>query len=212
MEYKPRNAINLFAPDLKPILAGADSAAEPEPDEGVRAKWDQANSRLFSLLFFVTSGSAHATVLTYEEAADGTAAWKALNERFDAHIQEARCACQREFFGLRYLAGGDLIDFFTKIMDLKIHLQSLGGEVSERVYLDIMLSGLTKAPEFSSSVRCTTERNSRPLTVSRRRLAASTWTSTRATRRGPWPRAGEPKWRRPHRPVPSMQGIRAFPA
>ena len=53
-ETKLRNAVNLFAPDLKPILAGADSPAEPEPDEGDRAKRDQANSRLFSVLFFVT--------------------------------------------------------------------------------------------------------------------------------------------------------------
>ena len=76
-KIKLRNAVNLSAPDLKPILAGVYSAAEPEPDEGDRAKWDQANSRLFSLLFFVTSGSAHATVLTHEVAADGAAAWKA---------------------------------------------------------------------------------------------------------------------------------------
>ena len=95
---KLRNAVNLFAPDLKPILAGADSAADPEPDEGDRAKWDQASGRLFSLLFFVNSGSAHATVLTHEETVDGTAAWKALNERLDAHTQEARRACHRELF------------------------------------------------------------------------------------------------------------------
>ena len=145
---KLRNAVNLFAPDLKPILAGADSPAEPELDEVDRAKWYQANGRLFSLLFFVTSGSAHATVLAHEEAADGTAAWKALNERFDAHAQEARRACHRELFGLRHLAGGDPIDFFTKGMDLKIRLQGLGEEVSKEVHLDIMLSGLTKAPEF----------------------------------------------------------------
>ena len=146
---KLRNAVNLFAPDLKLILvAGADSPAEPEPDEGDRAKWDQANSLPFSLLFFVTSGSAHAIVLTHEEAADGTAAWKALNEHFDAHTQEARRACYRELFGLRHLAGGDPMDFFTKGMDIKIHLQGLGEEVSKEVYLDIMLSGLTKAADF----------------------------------------------------------------
>ena len=67
-----RDAINLFAPDLKPILAGADSPAEPEPDEGGRAKWDQANSRLFSLVFFITPGFAHVTVLTHKEVAAAT--------------------------------------------------------------------------------------------------------------------------------------------
>ena len=71
---KLRSAVNLFAPDHKLVVAGAGSSAEPEPDEGDRDKWDQANSRLFSLLFFVTSGSANATVLTHEKSADGTAA------------------------------------------------------------------------------------------------------------------------------------------
>ena len=33
-------------------------------------------------------------------------------------------------------------------MDLKIRLKGLGEEVSKEVYLNIMLSGLTKAPEF----------------------------------------------------------------
>ena len=46
------------------------------------------------------------------------------------------------------LASGDPINFFTKGMDLKSRLQGLGEEVSEEVYLDIMLSGLTKAPDF----------------------------------------------------------------
>ena len=143
------NTVNLLAPDHKPILAGADSPVEHEPDEGDRAKWDQANSRLVSLFFFVISGSAHVTVLTHEEAADGTAAWKALDERFDAHTQEAWRTCHREHFGLRSLAGGDPIDLFTERMDLKIRLQDLGEEVSKEVCLDIMLSRLTKAPGFT---------------------------------------------------------------
>ena len=127
---KLRNEVNLFAPDLKLILAGADRIAEPEPDEGDRAKWDQVNNRLFFLLFFVTFGSVHATVLTHEEVADGTAAWKVLYEPFDAHTQEARRACHRERFGIRHLAGGDAIDFFTKGVHIKIRLQGLGEDVS----------------------------------------------------------------------------------
>ena len=75
---------------------------------------------------FVTSGSAHAGVLTPEDAADGTAARKALNERFDVHTHENHRACHRELFGLRHLAGGDPIDLFTKKVDLNFRLQGLG--------------------------------------------------------------------------------------
>ena len=145
---KLRNAVNLFAPDLEPILAEADSPAEPEPDDGDSATWEQVNSRLFSLPFFVTSGSAHVTVLTHGEAADKMAAWKALKKRFDVYTKEARRACHREFFGLRHLGGGNPIDFFTKGMDIKKSLHGLAEEVSKEVYPDIMLSGLAKAPEF----------------------------------------------------------------
>lgn len=145
---KLRNGVNLYVPDLKPILDGAIRPAETAPTEGAGAAWDKANDRFFSLLFFVTDGSAHNTILAHEEAADGAAAWKALNARFDANTQEARRACHRELFGLRHLAGGDPVDFFTKGMDLKIRLRGLGEEVSDDVFLDVMLSGLTTAPEF----------------------------------------------------------------
>ena len=44
---------------------------------------------------------------------------------------------------------GDPIVFFAKAMDLKNCLHSLKEEFSKEVYLNITLSGLTKAPEFN---------------------------------------------------------------
>ena len=49
---------------------------------------------------------------------------------------------------LRQLQGGDPIDFFTKEWDLRLRFKGLGEEVSDDVYLDIILSRLSKAPEF----------------------------------------------------------------
>ena len=114
---------------------------------------EKADGRLYSLLFFATSGSAQLTVRAHEgrgtrPMGDGAAAWNALNERFDAQNQEARRACHNELFNLRHKAGGDPIDFFTKGWDLKLRLEVLGEEVSDEVYQDIMLNGLTAAPEF----------------------------------------------------------------
>ena len=57
--------------------------------------------------------------------------------------EEAGRACQNELFNLRHKAGGDPIEFFTKGWDLKLRL-----EVPDEVYQDIMLNGLTAAPEF----------------------------------------------------------------
>ena len=66
---------------------------------------------------------------------------------FDAQNQEVRRACHNELFNLRQ-AGGDPIDFFTKGWDLKLRPEVLGEEVFDEVYQDIMLNGLTAAPEF----------------------------------------------------------------
>ena len=115
--------------------------------------WGKANGRLYSLLFFATSAFAQLTVRAHEgrgtrPMGDGAAAWNALNERFDAQNQEARRACQNELFNVRHKAGRDPIDFFTKGWDLKLRLEVLGEEVSDEVYPDITLNGLSAAPEF----------------------------------------------------------------
>ena len=146
-------AINFHAPELLTVLEGGERPTATAANAEAVAAWDKANGRLYSLLFFATSGSAKLTVRTKEgtetnSRGDGRAAWKALNARFDAQTQEARRACHNELFNLRHLQGGDPIDFFTKGWDLRLRLKGLGEEVSDDVYLDIMLSGLTKAPEF----------------------------------------------------------------
>lgn len=148
-----RQGIILYVPELLPILDGDARPSGPSSTPAATAAWDKANGRMYSLLFFTTSGSAQLTVRAHEgggtrRMGDGAAAWKALNERFDAHNQEARRACHNELFNLRHLAGGDPIDFFTKGFDLKGRLKLLGEDVSENVFLDVMLTGLTKAPEF----------------------------------------------------------------
>ena len=104
---------------------------------------------------------------------------------------------QRAFRPLA-LAGGDPINFLTKRMDLKIRLQGLGRDVSNEVYLDIMLSGPTKAPEvkFSCkmhyreefmSVDCLQERANRSYVDQQSRNASGPVVSGRG-----------PRWRRPH--------------
>eukprot|EP00903_Cladosiphon_okamuranus_P015299 g14134.t1 len=147
------HVINIHTPELLTVLRGS---ARADPLAATQAKvdaWDKANSRLYSLLFFATSSSARLTVQSHRTAStsadgNGQAAWEALNARFDGCTQEARRACHRELFNLKHVAGGDPIDFFSKACELKLRLATLGETVSDDVYLDITLSGLTSAPEF----------------------------------------------------------------
>ena len=147
------HVINIHAPELLTVLRGS---ARPDPLAATLADvsaWDKADSRLYSLLFFATTGSARITVQAHRKAGtsaegNGQLAWAALNARFDAHTQGARRACHIELFALTHVASGDPVDFFSKGCELKLRLETLGEKVSDEVYLDIMLSGLTSAPEF----------------------------------------------------------------
>ena len=196
------HVINIHAPELLTVLR---RSARPDALAATLADvtaWDKADSRLYSPLFFATTGSARITVQAHRKAGtsaegNGQLAWAALNARFDVHIQEARRACHKELFALTHVAGCDPVDFFSKGCELKLRLETLGEKVSDEVYLDIMLSGLTCARNSTSSGRCTTETNLHRSTVFRTRPTASLWTSSRARRRGPRSRAGEPRWPRP---------------
>ena len=147
------HVINIHAPELLTALRGSARSNPQAATQADVAAWDAANSRLYSLLFFATSSSARLTVQAHRKATtsadgDGQKAWATLNARFDACTQEARRACHRELFNLKHVAGGDPIDFFSKACELKLRLKTLGETVSDDVYLDIALSGLTSAPEF----------------------------------------------------------------
>ena len=72
----------------------------------------------------------------------------ALNARFGVDTQEARRACHKELIAVTHVAGGNPVDFFSKACELKLRLETLGEKLSDKVYMDIMLSGLKSAPEF----------------------------------------------------------------
>ena len=66
------------------MLKVLDGAPRPEETdaEGVAA-WDKANNNIYSILFFLTEGSANSTVRAHESTergclGDGVAAWKSL--------------------------------------------------------------------------------------------------------------------------------------
>ena len=97
---KIREAIILYSPELLPVLDGDARPSGHASTADAVAVWEKANGRLYSLLFFATSGSAQLTVRAHEgrgtrPMGDGAAAWNALNERFDAQNQEDRPAQSR---------------------------------------------------------------------------------------------------------------------
>ena len=74
-----REAIILYTLERLPVL---DGDARPSGHAST-AVWEKANGRLYSLLFFATSGSAQLTVRAHEgrgtrPMGDGAAAWNTL--------------------------------------------------------------------------------------------------------------------------------------
>ena len=86
------HVINLHAPELLTVLRGSarpDSLAATLADA---TAWDKADSRLYSLLFFATTGWARITIQAHRKAgtsadSNGQLGWASPNARFDAHTQ-----------------------------------------------------------------------------------------------------------------------------
>ena len=112
-------AFGLYALDMLKVLDGTPCPEETDVD-GVNA-WKKANNNIYSILYFHTESSAD-TVRALESTevgclGDGVAALKALKERFDGNLKEARRACQEKLFTTTMPSGGDPTDF-TSTMDM----------------------------------------------------------------------------------------------
>ena len=119
-----RQSIILFAPELLSVLDGEARPSGPASNAAAVAAlvaWEKANGRLYSLLYFATSGSAQLTVRAHERQGDGAmgdgaAAWAVL-----------RRACHAELYRVKHKSGGDPIDFFANGTGLRLRLHRLGG-------------------------------------------------------------------------------------
>ena len=93
---KLREAIALYPDDMVNLLDGTPCP----PATGANANatgataWTMLNSKLYSILFFATEGSANITVKQFQarpqarQKADGVGAWEALSLRFDGNAKK----------------------------------------------------------------------------------------------------------------------------
>lgn len=97
-----RMAVGRFRPSTLLIIDG-----QPRPtgatNADAAAEWTQNNNAFFTILFFMTKGSAHTTVKDHMstnagEMGDGAAAWKALKARFDGNTKQAGRAAREELY------------------------------------------------------------------------------------------------------------------
>ena len=61
-----REAIILYSPELLPVFDGDARPSGHASTADAEAVWEKANGRLYSLLFFATSGSAQLTVRAHD--------------------------------------------------------------------------------------------------------------------------------------------------
>ena len=116
--------------------------------------WTMLNSKLCSILFFATEGSANITVKQFQarpqarQKADGVGAWEALSVRFDGNTKEARCACREKLTHPSMKSGEDPIDFFAKLDEQRLRLADTGETLTDESYEDTILRALPKEYEF----------------------------------------------------------------
>ena len=112
------------------------------------------NSKLYSILYFATEGSANITVKQFQarpqarQKADGVGAWEALSVRFDGNTKEARRACREKLTHASTKSGEDPIDFFAKLDEQRLRLADMGETPTDESYEDIILRALPKEYDF----------------------------------------------------------------
>ena len=105
--------------------------------------WTMLNSKLYSILFFATEGSANITVKQFQarpqarQQAGGVGAWEALSVRFDGNTKEARRACREKLTHASMKSGEDPIDFFAKLDEQRLRLADMGETLTDESYEDI---------------------------------------------------------------------------
>ena len=70
---------------------------------------------------------------------DGAAAWKALKERFDGNIKQARRTAREKLFKSTMAETDDPEDFFSNTDRLRDRLKEMGETISDEVYESLLL-------------------------------------------------------------------------
>ena len=141
-------AFGLYAREMLKVFDGAPRPGETNAN-GVAAL-ETANNKIYSILFFLTEGSANITVRAHESTeqgclGDGVAAWKSLKKRFDGNTKEARRVCREKLFSGAMLAGSGPTDFIAMMYDLRLRLADMGEEMLDDTYADLLLNSFRKS-------------------------------------------------------------------
>ena len=151
-----REAIALYSDDMVDILDGTPCppATGANANAAGATAWTILNSKLYSILFFATEGSANITVKQFQarpqahQKADVVGAWEALSGRFDGNRKEARRACREKLTHASMKSGEDPIDFLAKLDEQRLRLADMGETLTDESYEDIILRALPKEYDF----------------------------------------------------------------
>ena len=96
-------SLSLYSKLIFEIVQGSQRPSDLDNDQATaREGWDDANHKLFNILYFTTSGPAFSVVRKFEEktrvsgVGHGQDEWAALREKFDGCSREAFQAMHRE--------------------------------------------------------------------------------------------------------------------
>ena len=156
-------AISLFARELR-IVFEVPCLADTGLITAAADAWETADKRLYSVLYFATTGSAHITVKAHKgktksSTEDGAAAWKALQNRFNGNTNEARRALREQLHKSKIKIGNDPTSFIATTNDLRFRLEDMEEEISDESYPYLLLEALTPQFQFvkdNSNVPSTT--------------------------------------------------------
>ena len=135
----------LHSPELSRVLDGAPCPAVTDTASVVA--WKKANSRLYSGLFFSTTGSAHIAVRAHSDertpgsVGDGASAWKALQARLDGNTKKARRALRERPYALKMKPDEDPTEFIATKGDPRLRFEDMEENISDESHTDFLRHG-----------------------------------------------------------------------
>ena len=163
---KLRISLSLYSKPIFEIVQGSQRPSGLNNDQvTARESWDDANHKLFRILYFTTSGPAFAVVRRFEGKTredrvwHGQDAWRALREEFDGCSREALRAAHRELETVKMRSDEDPDNFLYKKDRFRDHLNSVTPKEGplDRRHEDIILQCLP--PEYGRILQTHFERD-----------------------------------------------------
>ena len=132
------------------------SGVTPRPTDANEAMdWDKANTRGYSLIYFLTLPEFRSLIV---DTSTGVTAWAALKAEFEKDASATRLSLRNQFYSVRHDPDKPVIHFIESVQSIARQLKAIGYEPGKHEVEDIIVLRLDKSYEPVRSALITREK------------------------------------------------------